>query len=360
MRPVSIDMFKDLEPLSALSPQSAVELASLCYTKQVGRSLNPLAEQDLKERTLYLLKGELRLVAADHSSELIVGGTDTARFSLSARSSRFISAKAVTNIELMCVDSNQLDVMFTWDQLAGRRNEKNAADPAPDWRTMSGIFAVENLTRGAFSALPPAHIDALFDRFDRIKVTMGQQIIREGDPGDYYYVVQSGRAIVTRRVGGTDVHVAELRPGAAFGEEALVANTNRNASVTMKTDGELLRVAKDDFIELLREPLLHQISMHDAEEKIERGAIWIDVRFPAEYQQDKLPGAINIPVNEIRNLFRGLDRNNEYIVYCQSGRRSSAAAFLLAQYGFKAHVLEGGLWTSVPSSWLDADTDLEL
>jgi rhodanese-related sulfurtransferase len=359
MRPVSIEMFKSLEPLSALSPQSASELARLCYTKELNRSHNPLAERELEERTLYLLKGELRLIAADHSSELIVGGTDTARFALSKRSHRFISAKAITNIELMCVDSNQLDVMFTWDQLAAPRSE-NVAPEVPDWRSMSGMFAAENLTSGVFSALPPAHIDTLLDRFDRIKVTMGQQIIREGDVGDYYYVIESGRALVTRRVGGTDVHVAELRAGGAFGEEALVANTARNASVSMKTDGVLLRVAKNDFIELLREPLLHQVGLQEAEEKIARGAIWIDVRFPAEYQQDKLPGAINIPVNEIRNLFNILDRNNEYIVYCQSGRRSSAAAFLLSQSGFKAHVLEGGLWTSVPASWMDDSTDLQL
>jgi rhodanese-related sulfurtransferase len=359
MHPVSIDLFKNLEPLSALSPQSATELARLCYTKQLSRNHNPLADHELEERTLYLLKGELRLVASDHSAELIVGGTDTARFALSKRSSRFISAKAITNIELMCVDSNQLDVMFTWDQLTAQRSE-NAANEVADWRTMSGMFAAENLTSGVFSALPPAHIDALLNRFDRIKVTTGQQIIRERDAGDYYYVIESGRAVVTRQVGGTEVQVAELRAGAAFGEEALVANTTRNASVAMKTDGVLLRIAKNDFNELLREPLLHQVCLQQALEKVERGATWIDVRFPAEYQQDKLPGAINIPVNEIRNLFNVLDRNNEYIVYCQSGRRSSAAAFLLSQNGFKAHVLEGGLWTSVPASWLDDSTDLQL
>jgi rhodanese-related sulfurtransferase len=356
MHTVSIDMFKNLDPLAALSPQSAAELARLCYTRHVHRNLDPLADSELSQRTLYLLKGELRLVGADQSSELIVGGTDTARFAVTNRTSRFISSRAITNIELMCVDSNQLDVMFTWDQLAGQH------DPAPestDWRRMSGMFANESLS-GVFAGLPPAHFNALLERFDRIKVTLGQQIIRQGDAGDYYYVIESGRAVVTRHVGGTDVQVAELRAGAAFGEEALVANTTRNASVAMKTDGALLRIAKNDFIELLREPLLHRVCLQEAMERVERGATWIDVRFPAEYQQDKLPGAINIPVNEIRNLFSVLDRNNEYIVYCQSGRRSSAAAFLLAQKGYKAYVLDGGLWTSVPSTWLGADADSQL
>src|SRR5688572_28376852 len=103
MHTVSIDMFKNLEPLGALSPQSAAELARLCYTKHVHRNLDPLADQELTQRTLYLLKGELRLVGADQSSELIVGGTETARFAVTNRTSRFVSARAITNIELMCV-----------------------------------------------------------------------------------------------------------------------------------------------------------------------------------------------------------------------------------------------------------------
>jgi rhodanese-related sulfurtransferase len=357
MRPITIDLFKNLEPLAALSPESAAELARLCYTTQLTRNANPFEVPELEDRTLYLLKGELRLVSRDHGAELIVGGTDTARFAMSKRSSRFIDAKAITNLELMCVDSNQLDVMFTWDQLTGARNQ-NAANEVKDWRRMSGMYAAGNLTSGVFAALPPAHIDTLLDRFDRISAHLGQQIVREGDAGDYYYVIESGRASVTRQVGGTQTKIADLRAGDAFGEEALVANTTRNASVAMTTDGILLRVAKNDFIELLREPLLQQVGLQQAQEKVGRGALWIDVRFPAEYQQDKLRGAINIPVNEIRHVFKGLDRNNEYIVYCQSGRRSSAAAFLLAQHGFKAYVLEGGLWASVPASSPDTTMDL--
>lgn len=353
---VPIELFANLDPLAALSQQSARELARLCSTIKVSRNINPFSLPALENRTAYLTKGQLRLVSIDHSADLIVGGTDTARFPMSARSNRFIDAKAITDIELLCIDSDMLDVMFTWDQLTGPRASSDR-DQAPDWQQMSGMLAAENLTNGVFAALPAAHIVGLLSRFDRIDACLGQLIIREGDPGDYYYVIESGRCSVTRQIAGSQVQIAELKAGDAFGEEALVANTIRNASVSMKTDGVLLRIAKNDFNELLRAPLLHQVTLQEALEKIEWGAVWIDVRFPAEYQQDKMPGAINIPVNEIRNVFNALDRNTEYIVYCQSGRRSSAAAFLLAQCGYKAFVLEGGLWTSVPASWTDATLD---
>ena len=77
--------------------------------------------------------------------------------------------------------------------------------------------------------------------------------------------------------------------------------------------------------------------------RVAAGAIWIDVRFAAEYQSDGYPGAINIPLDDIRQASAALDPAKEYIVYCQTGRRSSAAAFLLSQRGFNAVLLDGGM-----------------
>jgi rhodanese-related sulfurtransferase len=85
------------------------------------------------------------------------------------------------------------------------------------------------------------------------------------------------------------------------------------------------------------------VNLDQARAKVAAGGQWIDVRYPSEYQYDKLPGAINIPLSEVRNAVKVLDRSREYVLYCQSGRRSSAAAFLLAQRGLKAFALEGGL-----------------
>jgi rhodanese-related sulfurtransferase len=85
------------------------------------------------------------------------------------------------------------------------------------------------------------------------------------------------------------------------------------------------------------------VSFADAAERVRRGALWLDVRYPSEYQYDKLPGAINVPLAEVRNMFAVLDRTREYVAYCQSGRRSAAAAFLFAQRGFKVWLLDGGM-----------------
>ena len=136
--------------------------------------------------------------------------------------------------------------------------------------------------------------------------------------------------------------LAEISNGAGFGEEALASDTKRNATVTMKTDGQLLRLKKQDFIELLKAPIVSTIKMADAKTKVAAGAEWLDVRFESEYAYHHIEGAISAPLHELRSTLSQLDNTKEYVVYCQTGRRSSAATFILAQFGFKAVVLEGG------------------
>jgi rhodanese-related sulfurtransferase len=141
--------------------------------------------------------------------------------------------------------------------------------------------------------------------------------------------------------------VAELHAGDAFGEEALVSDNKRNATVTMNTDGQLLRLNKRDFVDLLKEPMLTQVSMQVAEAKVAQGAIWVDARLQSEYQYEHIHGAINLPLNEIRQKLSALNHAATYVVYCQTGRRSSAAGFILAQHGFDMVVLKGGTRASL-------------
>ena len=345
---VSVEALKPLEPLSPLSDVRLKELADLCYIESVGRNLDPFRLRPIAGQSVYLLRGELALAYGQGRSEVVVGGSADARYPLGKRRS-FISAKAVTEVQLIRIDDDLLDIMLTWDQVAlqeqaGVRQSAERPASGANWSVMSGLFGINNLRFGAFSQLPPAHIDGMLQRFERIEAKKGEGIIREGAEGDYYYLLESGRCQVERMVGGVSMTLAELKSGDTFGEEALVAEAKRNATVTMKTEGSLLRLSKQDFNALLREPLLRGINMEQAKQKALGGAEWIDVRYMSEYQYDKLPGAVNIPLSEIRNAFGALDINKEYVVYCQSGRRSASAAFLLAQRGYHVYLLEGGLW----------------
>jgi len=343
---LSIERLRLLEPIGGLTDERLKELSGLCPPENAPRESAPFRVRGLEDQSVYLLAGELKLRHGDGMTEVLVGGCDAALRPLPKTLSP-AATQAITDIQLLRIDDHLLDIMLTWDQLAAQADGGTAQAPeteATNWRTMSGAFRLQSLTAGALSQLPPANIDTLLRRFERIKVKAGEIVLREGEEGDFYYLIESGRCDVMRRVGGADVVLAELKAGDAFGEEALVADNARNATVTMRTNGVLLRLGKQDFVELLREPLLRRLTRAEADSHVAAGAAWLDVRFPAEFQHDRLPGAINIPLSEIRNAIGPLDASREYIVYCQSGRRSSAAAFILSQHGYRAWALDGGLW----------------
>ena len=322
-----------LAPLAGLSRERLAELAEVALIERAVRGSDPLAGRE-GEQSVFLLAGEMLLALQGGGTLVVVGGSDETRQALNRRKERIARARAITDVDLLVVDDELLDILATWDQVAAARGR----DISP-----TGPFSLSSLRTGAFAQLPAARIDELLRRFERVDAARGETVIREGDDGDYYYVIESGRFQVGRMVGGAEVVLAELKSGDAFGEEALVSEAKRNATVTALGAGRLLRLNRSHFNELLREPLLRRIGYEDAAQRVHRGALWLDVRYPSEYQYDKLPGAINVPLAEVRNMFAVLDRSKDYIAYCQSGRRSAAAAFLFAQRGFKVWLLEGGL-----------------
>lgn len=329
----SPDQLAALAPLAGLSRERLAELSEVAAIERAPRGADPFSGRTLAKQSVFLLAGELLLSFQAGGTLVVVGGSEETRHALNRRKETVARARAITDVDLLVLEDDLLDILATWDQVAASRGREMAA---------SGAFSLSNL-RTIFAPLPPARIDELFRRFERRPCARGEVVIREGDEGDYYYVIESGRFQVSRTVGGAEVVLAELKTGDAFGEEALVSEAKRNATVTALTDARLLRLDRRHFNELLREPLLRRLGYAEALDKVRRGALWLDVRYPSEYQYDKLAGAINVPLAEVRNMFAVLDRSKEYIAYCQSGRRSAAAAFLFAQRGFKVWLLEDGL-----------------
>jgi rhodanese-related sulfurtransferase len=75
----------------------------------------------------------------------------------------------------------------------------------------------------------------------------------------------------------------------------------------------------------------------------------LDVRTPKEYQNGRIDGFINIPLDELRRRIGELDPSRKIYVTCQTGVRSYAATRILGQHGFDAYNLSGGyrLWSSI-------------
>jgi CRP-like cAMP-binding protein len=109
---------------------------------------------------------------------------------------------------------------------------------------------VHELTRvGLLSGLPGEHLSRLAARLEREEVASGATVVREGEPGDRFYVVLSGMLSVTQtELGERRV----LRPGDAFGEVALAMGIPRTASVRAVTPAVVASCDQETFDELLR------------------------------------------------------------------------------------------------------------
>ncbi len=73
--------------------------------------------------------------------------------------------------------------------------------------------------------------------------------------------------------------------------------------------------------------------------------VLLDVRNPEEVESGTIPGATNIPLGQLRGKLGGLDKEREYLVFCQVGMRGYLACRILSQNGFKCRNLTGGYKT---------------
>lgn len=329
-------LLKGLVPINALAPPHFNEIADKISIEDLpaGRVIFKEGERD--NRTVYLLAGEINLFVGAAVVSNLSSDADLARHPLAPQQPRQHTAKAKTPVTIARIDTGLLDVLLTWDQSTGYEvTELEAEDE--DWLSRM-------LQSQTFQKLPAANIQKLLMSMEEYPAAAGSVVIKQGDPGDYYYIIKQGRCAVTRKAAPTaqDVKLAELSVGDSFGEDALISDSKRNATITMLTDGRLMRLAKKDFVALLREPLLAAVSFAQAQSLVRDGAAWLDVRLPGEFQNTHIPGSINIPLAALRHRMNELANDSGYIVYCDNGGRSSTAAFLLSQHGYEVRVLQGG------------------
>lgn len=90
-----------------------------------------------------------------------------------------------------------------------------------------------------------------------------------------------------------------------------------------------------------------QLKMNaDLKSLIKGGAYLVDVRTPAEFATGSVPGAVNIPLDEVAAKAKDLAQYEAVVLFCRSGNRSGMAKALLEQLGLR-NVTNGGIWMDV-------------
>lgn len=346
-------LLKTLSPIDSLNTENVQDLIRKIKIENIPPGHYLFRKGDMDKSHIYVLNGEIELLADKKIIKQINGGSSEGRQPLAHSFPRSVSARAKTDCDIIRINSDMLDIMLTWDQTGSYSVE--ALDEADDEDEDSTDWMTRILQTRAFHRIPPANIQAMFMRMESVSYNPGEIIIKQEDAGDYFYIIKEGRCLVTRSTPANPkgVKLATLSVGDSFGEEALISDSKRNATVTMLTHGNLMRLNKEDFNSLLNEPLLNWVNFDQAQKIIDAGGLWLDVRLPAEFKAKHIKGCINIPLIFLRMKANSLDKNREYVIYCDTGRRSSAASFLLNEYDISSYVLEGGIDTVSDSSILE-------
>ena len=338
---IDIAQLGNFSPFNALKSTNLTKLLDEIEVREASPGQALFQKGDTAKRTIYLLAGTLTLRDGDQVLGRIGGGTDEARNPIAPVLPRQVSAVATDRVRYFSIDSELLDVTITLDQtgiyeVGDFSSELNGAEG--DW--MSALLQTKT-----FQLIPAQNIQMIFQRLKRVDYKAGHVVIRQGSKGDHFYIIRSGRCMVTRETPANkeNIELADLSVGATFGEEALISNEARNATITMLTDGILMQLGRDDFQSLLNEPMIVSLSPEDADDAVNHGGKWLDVRIPSEFRASSKANATNLPLYLLRHKLDALDRKTPYVVYCDTGRRSAAAAFILNQRGFETAVLKGGL-----------------
>ena len=340
--PVDMTILRRFSPLDGLRQQNLLALSKKAVLQAIPAGRPLFREGATDKKNYYLVRGDVELRTGAAVVSRLRADTPEARNPITPGNPRRFGAYAVTTVETLVFDSDLLDVLLTWDQTG----VYDVKEFTPDSTVTIGDWMAILLHTKAFHRVPPSNLQAIFMRLERVNYRAGEVVVKQDDDGDYFYAITAGRCAVSRGspLYPAGIKLAELGPGDSFGDEALISGGKRNATVTMLTDGALMRLNQSDFTSLMHEPMLQRVSYAQAADRVANGgAKWLDVRLRAEFTRAHLPGALNLPLYMLRLNLTQLDPHAHYIVVCDTERRSAAAAFILNVRGYDAVVLQGGM-----------------
>lgn len=333
-------ILKTLEPLNRLNPILLDELAAKSVIDGVpaGKIICRHGEND--SRQIYLLSGEIEVATPGETKTTVLKSKSALTSPIAEGSPRKVTLKAKVNSTLLYIDADLLELLMSDEPELNAMYEVTeiAAEDNDDWM-------LTFLQSPAFLQLPTENIQKLLTKMEEVPAKKGQVVVQQGGTDDNYYIIKSGSCNVQRQPykGSASVLLATLPTGSGFGEEALISNGSRNATITMREDGSLMRLKKKDFLTLLINPLIPYFEHNETQQKLDAGCVVIDVRTEEESNKTPLEGSVNIPLSMLRLKFESLNAEREYLLVCNDGSQSAAAAFLMIQSGLKCSVLRNGM-----------------
>lgn len=333
-------VIRQLIPLSTLPFSKFEALCAQIELEDAEESQLLFQRGDERNELIYLIEGSVRLKTDALEIEVIKSGSPSSRFALAHQIPRKVNAVANSRVRFLRLNADMMkSVQETpYEETESYMIVDEVEENDDDWMTTL-------LKSPVFRALPPANLQKILMGLREVHFSAGEIIIRQDDVGDFYYVIKKGLCLVSRKPApnAKEIKLAQLTDQDTFGEDALISGEPRNVSITAISDVSLLRLAKEQFLELIKQPTLKYLNFPDALDLVAKGADLIDVREPDEYKANHLALSMNVPFFSLRMQLKTLNRKHPIVVVCQNGRMSETAAFILLRHKFNALILKGGI-----------------
>jgi len=317
-------------PFNNLSPERLQEIVNHIRIIELKQDEILQIRGGNSQDYLYLLEGEMDVIC-EGSIESINDPAETQRTPvLLPPNSKSCSIIAREDCIICHANRDTLDTIIAWDFI-GRESRQN----------IKHLDIIRNTL--VFSRLPMEYIESAFSRMRPCKMKKGETI--RAEDCDAYYLILSGRAEVQRfnNQHQDNTRITVLGIGDTFGNEALVAGKNLSETIVILEDSELLVLGLEDYKELINRPKVKTVQPQIAQTMLDNEYQLLDVRFPEEYSENRIPGSKLIPLGELAERLKELNQNQPYIIYCHSGPRSAVAALILTENKFEALSLQGGI-----------------
>lgn len=341
------EVVRRLIPISTLSSDRFKELCSQINVEEGPIGTVLFRQGDTKKEFVYLLNGNVTLHAGGMEMDTIQGDSDASRFAVAHQLPRKVNAVASSKIRYLRIDPD----FFNRGPIQERKDDSYEVSDIPE--ETPGDWMTTLLRSPLFRELPASHLQKLLMALETVHYEKGKVVIHQGDSGDFYYIIKEGRVALSRRSTPNvkEIKLTELKNCDTFGEDSLLSGAPCNVTVTAATDCELLRLDKERFFSLVKDPVLQYLYLdyEKAKQEVGEGAVFLDIRSNEEFSRRHLDGSIHIPFFSLRVQINALDRGKKHIVVCEDGNASNAAAFLLIRNNIDTAVLKGGLSEALKS-----------
>ncbi|NOR79396.1 MAG: cyclic nucleotide-binding domain-containing protein [Methyloprofundus sp.] len=343
---------RKLSPLETMPARQYNALCSVCNVAEKPKGSFLFKLGDEPDSFIYLIQGTISLEAEGLKVEKITAGTDAAKFAIAHQFPRQISAYAVNKVRYVELQLNAFDKQATENIEETEEESDYMVENEDDLeQELSGDWMSALLKSPIFQRLPAMNLQQVLMNLEDVEYKKGDIIFNQGEPGEYYYLIKSGRCALSRKASerAKEIKLLELSKNTTFGEDSLLSGEHRSMTVTAMTDMLLSRIDKERFIKLIKEPALTYVDYPQLLDECKQGrALAIDIRPTDVYNKSHIEGSRNIPFFSLRMCIKELSQESKkVIIICEDGQLSKAAAFALIKSKVDTDILKGGM-QSVP------------